>query len=142
MQHDTDKPPPANKSLLVLAGVLAVLGLALVSLDPLRHEVEDVVLEVDRPPLRIARPTDEPRILEYLEVLRDRLDAHVVGLGEFAHRGIGHAEPGDDVPAGRVRECRERLGQVVGVVVRGAPPSYSTNLLNKTVRHRAGLFNP
>lgn len=47
MQHDPDKPPPANKSLLVLAGVLLVIPcLALVPVgwyasadDPRAHDI-------------------------------------------------------------------------------------------------------
>src|SRR5437764_6022391 len=55
--------------------LVALLGLTSIALDPLRHEVEHLRLQVDGTPLRLSAPADQPGVLEYSQVLRDRLQA-------------------------------------------------------------------
>ena len=98
----------------VVETAVALLGLPPVALDPLRHEVEDLGFQVHRTPLGVAAATDQAGVLEHPQVLGDGLDAHVVGLGELADRGIGDRQPGDDVAAGGVGQGREDPGERIG----------------------------
>ena len=92
------------------------LGLASVPLDPSGHQVEHLRLEMNRTALGVAAAAHQPGLLEHLEVLRDRLKAHLVRLGQLADGRVGHGEPRDQIAPGGIGECRERPGEPFGVV--------------------------
>ncbi len=102
----------------VVEAPVALLRLPAVPLDPLRHQVEDLRLEVHRAALGVPAPGDQARLLEHLQVLGDRLDGHLVGRGQLADRGVAGGEPGDHVAAGRVGQGGEHPGELVGHGVR------------------------
>ena len=104
---------------------VALLGRAPVPLDPAGHQVQHLGFEVHRPALGVAAAADQPGLLQHLQVLGDRLHAHLVGLGELADRGVPDREPGHDVAPGRVGQGCEEPGQLLC----HAPSS--TNRLNK-----------
>ena len=104
---------------------VALLGGAPVALDPARHQLQHLGFQVHRPPLGVAAAADQPGVLQHLQVLGDRLHAHLVGLRELADRGVPDRQPGHDVAPGRVRQGGEEPGQLVC-----HDPS-STNRLNK-----------
>ena len=85
--------------------LVALLGLLAVPLDPLRHQVEDLRLEVARSPLGVLALTDQARVGEHLDVLGHRLDGDVVGIGQLAHGGVAHGEAGHHVAPRRIGEC-------------------------------------
>jgi hypothetical protein len=87
--------------------LIALLGLAPVALDPLVHQVEDLRLQPHRPGLRARRPTHDAGTLQHLEVLVDRLQRHLVGLGELVHGRVTRREPGHHVAPGRIGQRRE-----------------------------------
>ena len=97
----------------VVEAAVPVLGLAAVALDPRRHQVEDLRLEVDRAALGVPAAADEAGVLEHPEVLGDGLDGDVVGLGQLVDGGVAVGQPGDDVPPGRVGERREHPGELI-----------------------------
>ena len=104
-----------------------------VALDPLRHQVEHLRLEVHRPALGVPAAADQPGVLEHLEVLGDRLDAHVVRRRELAHRGVAAA-------ASRATRSR-RVGSARAANTRDScrPPHSSTNWLNNGPRRSPAL---
>lgn len=67
-----------------------------------------------RAPLRVAPAHDEPRLLEHLEVLRDRRLAHVERFGEFGDRVDAGAQAIKDRPPGGVGEGAEDGVEGVG----------------------------
>ena len=77
---------------------------------PPRHEVERLGLQMGAGQAAYASTMNRasPASCEHPEVLRDRLESHVVRRGQLAHRGVAHREPGDDVAPGRVGERGER----------------------------------
>src|SRR5687768_13866666 len=79
-----------------------------VVLEPLRRVRERLALDPRRPALRLAAARDEPGALEHLQVLRHRRLRHREPLGQLRNGRIAGREPGEDRPAGRVRERRER----------------------------------
>ena len=95
----------------------ALLGPALVPLDPLGHEVEHLRFQVHRAALCLPAAADQAGVLEHLEVLGDGLEGHLVGRRDRVDRGVAHRQPGDDVAPGRVGECREHLRQLVAHAV-------------------------
>mgnify|MGYP001138142473 CR=1 FL=1 len=68
--------------------LVARLGLCAVSLDPLRHQVEDFRFEMARTPLGVLALADQAGVGQHLDVLRHRLDGDVVGVGELRNRGV------------------------------------------------------
>jgi hypothetical protein len=92
---------------------VALLGLGSVSLDPLRHQVEDLRLEVARSPLGVPALGDQAGVGEHLDVLGDRLDGDVVGLGQLTDGGVAHGEAGHHVAPRRIGEGGEDSGQLV-----------------------------
>ncbi len=52
-------------------------------------------------------PGEKPRALQDPEVLGDRRKRHGEGLGQRRHRGFSARQPGEDRPAGRVRQGRK-----------------------------------
>ena len=110
----------------------------LVPLDPLRHEVEHLRLQVHRAALCLPAAADQAGVLEHLQVLGDGLEGHVVRRGDRVDRGVAHRQPGDDVAPGRVGEGREHLRQLVAHV----PPPCSTGWLTTTVGTSASGCQP
>ena len=92
---------------------VALLGGAPVPLDPLRHQLQHLGFEVHRPPLGVTAAADQPGVLQHLQVLGDRLHAHLIGLRELADRGVPDREPRHDVAPGRVRQGCEEPGQLL-----------------------------
>ena len=62
-----------------------------VALDPLRHQVEHVRLEVARPPLRVPAAADQPGVLEHPEVLGHGLQRDVVRRGQLVDGRVAPA---------------------------------------------------
>ena len=91
----------------VVEAAVPLLGLALVSLDPFGHQVEDLRFEMHGTALRVTAARHEPGVLEHPQVLRDRLHRDLVRLGQLVDGRIGDREPGDHVAPGRIRQCRE-----------------------------------
>jgi hypothetical protein len=58
-------------------------------------------------------PAHQPGPLEDLQVLRDGLDADRERLGELIDGGVPQGETGEDRPARRIREGRERGAELV-----------------------------
>ena len=87
--------------------LVALLRLMAVALDPLGHQVEDLRLEVARSPLRVLGLAHQTRVGEHLDVLRHRLDRHVVGVGQLADGGVARREAGDHVAPRGIGERRE-----------------------------------
>ena len=119
------RPRPASRQHGVEARE-ALLGLPAVALDPLRHEVEHLGFQVHGSSLRLPGPRHQAGVLEHLEVLGDGLQAHVVGRGQVVDRVVALGEAGHHVPTGRVGQCGEDSGELVG---HGAPSS--TDWLNR-----------
>ena len=92
---------------------VALLGLLAVPLDPSRHQVEDLRLQMTRPPLRVATLAHQSGIAEHLDVLGHRLDGDVVRLGQVPDGGITNGEPSHHVAPCRVGESRERSRQLI-----------------------------
>src|SRR6185436_18425673 len=70
-------------------------------------------LEMAGTVLRLPPPRDEAGAFEDFEVLGHRREAHVVGLGQFADGRIAGAEPCEDAPPCRIRECGQGLREPV-----------------------------
>jgi len=66
----------------------SLLSLPAVVLNPCRHQVEHLSLEVPRAALRILTAAHQSGIFQHLEVLGHSLDRDVVRGGKLAHRGI------------------------------------------------------
>jgi hypothetical protein len=92
----------------VVESFVSFLGLLAVAVDPLRHQVEDLGLEVAWPPLRVAALGDEPGVGEHLHVL-----GHCLRLGELPHGGIAHGEAGHHAPPRGIGEGGEHPRQLV-----------------------------
>src|SRR4051794_39529273 len=87
-----------------LEPIEAGLPEATVSLKPLDGLGRGRSLEPRGAELRRAAPGDQPRPLQHLEVLRDRLDADRERLGELVHGRLALRETAEDRPARRVGE--------------------------------------
>jgi hypothetical protein len=89
-----------------------------VSPDPLDRVVERRGLQAAGPVLGVLPSCDQPRALQHLQVLGNRLEAHVERLGELVHGGLAGGEPGEDRSACRVGEgCERDAERVVGQFV-------------------------
>ena len=93
--------------------VVALLGLLPVPLDPLRHQVEDLRLEMARPPLGVLALADQAGVGQHLDVLGHRLDGDVVGIGQLPDGGVAPGEAGHHVAPRRIGESGEDSGQLV-----------------------------
>src|SRR5437867_3675118 len=71
-------------------------------------------LEPCGPPLRVASTRDQPRMLEHLEVLRDRGEGHVEGLRELSDGSLARCETCQDCPPRGVRDRGKGRAEVVG----------------------------
>lgn len=87
----------------------ALFSLNSITLNPFGHEVEDLRLEVHGTTLRVATAADEPCVFEDLQVLRDRLQCHLVGFSKFVDSRIGCGKSSDYVPPGRIGKGLEDL---------------------------------
>jgi hypothetical protein len=85
-----------------------------VAVDPCGERLQLRRIQVHGPALRVARARHEPRLLEHLDVLRDRLLGDLERLGQVVDRRRAAAEPGDDAAAHRVGEGHE--GPVEAVI--------------------------
>jgi hypothetical protein len=72
---------------------------------------------VARPALRIAGACHQAGVLEDFEVLRDRLQGHVIRRSQLSDGGVLDGQPGDDVTPGGIAERREDPGELVRHVV-------------------------
>ena len=96
-----------------IEALVALLGLLAVSLDPLRHQVEDLRLEVARSPLGVLALAHQAGVGEHPDVLRHRLHGDVVGLGQLADGGIAHGQASHHVAPRRIGEGGKDSGQLV-----------------------------
>ena len=78
-----------------------------VAVDPRGERFERLGVEVHRAALGLPGAGDQARVLEDLDVLRDRLEGDVEGLGDLVHRGRSTAEVRDDRPPDGVGEGGE-----------------------------------
>ncbi|MCY1239608.1 hypothetical protein D9M72_524130 [compost metagenome] len=88
---------------------------------------------MDGPTLGVTRAGDQLRLLEDLDVLRDRLFGDREGFRQFVYGCRAAAEPGDDAAANRVGEGEEgRVEQFVVAGIHGPPitPSRHPLLIN------------
>jgi len=95
--------------------LIALLGLSAVPLDPLRHQIEDLRLEMARATLGIPALTHQAGVGEHLDVLGHRLDRDVVGLSKLADGGVADRETSDDAAPRRIGEGSEHSRQLVVV---------------------------
>src|SRR5829696_3322025 len=96
-----------------LEPVEAALPEATVLLKPRGRVAERRALQPRRAQLGGPSARDQPRVLEDLQVLGDRLDGDRERLRELAHARVALGEPVEDRTARRVRECRERAAELV-----------------------------
>ena len=96
----------------VEAGV-TLLRLKPVTLDPLGHQVKHLGFEVHRVGLGGACAADEPGVLQHPQVFVHSLDGDVVGLCQFADRGVGDSQACGDVTAGGIGQGGEHPRQRV-----------------------------
>src|SRR5262245_31711285 len=61
---------------------------AAIALEPIVDFLQRARLDPARPPLRLASARDQAGTLEHLEVLGNRRQTHIEGLGEFRHRRL------------------------------------------------------
>jgi len=118
--------------------LVALLGSLAVALDPLRHQVEDLRLEMARPPLRVPGLAHQAGVGKHLDVLGHRLDRDVVGIGQLPDGGVAHGEAGHHVAPRRIGESGEDSGQLV---VGHGPPHCSTEWLNTTYANGSPVVN-
>jgi len=74
---------------------------------PTRGLLERLSLEQTRPSLRVAAAYDESGALEYLQVLRDRRQAHFKRRRELPDRCRAARDPRKNRPPGWIGERRE-----------------------------------
>jgi hypothetical protein len=72
----------------IVKAAVALLGQTPIPLYPFGHQIEHLRLQMHGPALGLSGTTDQTGLLEDFEVLGDRLNCHVVGLGEFQDGGI------------------------------------------------------
>src|SRR5579872_844829 len=82
--------------------------------DPLGGILERARLEPARTPLRLAPARDEPRALQYLEMLGNRGKAHLEGLGEFGDRGLAGREAREDRATSGIGKRCEGRAELIG----------------------------
>jgi len=70
-------------------------------------------VEVDGPPLGVARAGHQAGVLEHLDVLRHGLLGDREGFGELVDGGVAAGEPRDDSPADGIAEGQERAVELV-----------------------------
>ena len=88
-----------------------------VLVDPGGERLKPCGVQVDGPALGVTGAGDQLRLLEDLDVFRDRLFGDREGFRQFVHGGRAPAEPGNDAAADRIGEGQE--GRVEHAVVAG-----------------------
>src|SRR5213592_1566671 len=76
--------------------VVALLPEAAVPLGPLGDLLQRSCLEPGGPPLPLPASRDQPRALQHLQVLRDRREAHLEGLGQLGDGSLPRRQPRED----------------------------------------------
>src|SRR6476659_10392145 len=124
MESSVSTAPNAARLLLALQSaqvVLQSIELSLpqlaVFLDIVGDLLEGRGSDSAGPPLRLASLRDEPRLLQHLQVPRDRGEADVEGLGELVDCGFARGEPREDGASRRIGEGRERHAEAVGHMI-------------------------
>jgi hypothetical protein len=74
----------------IVETAVALLGQTPIPLYPFGHQIEHLRFQMDGPALCLPGTADQAGILQDPEVLGDRLDRHLVGLGQFQDRGIAN----------------------------------------------------
>jgi hypothetical protein len=77
--------------------------------NPCGYQVEHLRVEAHQAAVGIPGAADQAGLLEYLDVLADRLHVGLAPLGELADRGVAVAQPLDQVTPGRIRKSLEDL---------------------------------
>ena len=90
-----------------------------VLVDPCGERLQPCGVQVDGPALGVTGAGDQLRLLEDLDVLRDRLLGDRERFRQFIHGGRAPAEPGDDAATDRVGQGQEGRVQVFVVVRTG-----------------------
>ena len=104
-----------------------------VLVDPGGERFQPCGVQVHGPALGVTGARDKLRLLEDLDVFRDRLLGDREGLRQFIDGGRTPAEPGNDAAADRIGEGQEgrvELAVVAGIHLVSPPPRC---LPNKTV---------
>jgi hypothetical protein len=104
---------PFGRLQTLVEAVEASLPEATVLLEPFGGVLQRRSPQARGPKLRRATARDQAGALEYLEVLRDRLDADREGLGQLVHGCLTLCEARQDCPPGRIGEGRERTRELV-----------------------------
>src|SRR4051794_39122491 len=84
-----------------------------VAIDPVRCRSECDGVQSRGTPLGIAPAGDQARLLQHLQVLRDRGQRHVERRGDVVHRRLASREPREDRPSRRISKRREGPAQLV-----------------------------
>src|SRR6266542_4848437 len=99
---------------VLVESVVTLLPEAPISLGPLGDLPERPSIEPGGPPLPLSASSYQPRSLEYLQVLRDRREAHIEWLRQLGDRGLSRRQPRENRPSRGIREGRERAVQPIG----------------------------
>ena len=92
----------------------AVLPQDAVSREPTERRAQRSGVDLASVHAAFGFDLQQARVLEDAQVPRDRRQAHIVGLGEFAHGGVTGRELFEDGPPDRVGQRREDGVQVQG----------------------------
>src|SRR5271166_5421734 len=92
---------------VALEAVEALFPEDAVVLQPVGRTLERARFQPAWAPLCLTAAGDQAGVLQHLEVLGDRGEAHVERFGQFGDRGLAGGQPCQDRPARRVREGRE-----------------------------------
>src|SRR6186713_1938994 len=86
----------AGLAQIVVEPVEALLPVFAIGLHPLRCFAHGPCAQATGTPLRLAALADQPRALQHFQMLGDRRQAHVEGLGELGDRCFAGSEPRQD----------------------------------------------
>ncbi len=87
---------------------------AAIFLEPFRDGLQGLCLEMAGAPLRLPAPRDQAGRLQHFEVFGDCREAHIEGLGQFAHGGVARAQPRKKAPPRRIGEGGKGGAEAVG----------------------------
>ena len=100
-----------------MQGVEAPFPELAVALDPGRRIAHGRRHELAVVNATVPVPREQARPFQHLQVFRDRRERHLEGPREFAHARLGlEREPGEDRPAGRIRQGSEGRIEGSGIV--------------------------
>jgi len=71
----------------------ALLPVLAIAFDPVGYVLQWCRLKPARSPLRLPPLRDQPRVSQHLEVLRDRRQFQLEGLGQLHHGGLALGRP-------------------------------------------------